>query len=92
MLLSLLSKEEKLHFIDLLMELISADGEPSETEKKILNRYKKEMGELIAKYKKSSLSQEKLIEYFVNKTYGKVILLQLPPRDGMFYFFRGDKR
>jgi len=31
-------------------------------------------------------------EYFINKTYGRVILLQLPPRDGMFYFFRGDKR
>lgn len=69
MLLSLLSKEEKLHFIDLLMELISADGEPSETEQKILNRYKKEMGELISKYKKSSLSLEKLIEYFVKKPY-----------------------
>ena len=42
MLLSLLSKEEKSHFLDLLNELISADGKPTETELSIKNRLKYE--------------------------------------------------
>ena len=62
MLLSLLSKEEKSHFLDLLNELISADGKPTETELSIKNRLKYEMGDEILKYKKSNLSKEKLIE------------------------------
>lgn len=31
-------------------------------------------------------------EFLKNKTYGRVILSQLPPRDGMFYLFQGGKR
>ena len=31
-------------------------------------------------------------EYLKNKTYGRVVLSQTEPRDGMFYYFRGDKR
>ncbi len=69
MLLTLLSKEEKFYFIDLLTELISADGKPTETELSIKNRLKYEMGDDIAKYKKSSLSKEKLVEYFKEKSY-----------------------
>ena len=69
MLLSLLSKEEKMYFLDLLNELISADGNPTETELSIKNRLKYEMGDEILKYKKSSLSKEKLIEYFAKKPY-----------------------
>ena len=41
MLLSLLSKEEKMHFLDLLNELISVDGNPTETELSIKNRFGK---------------------------------------------------
>ena len=69
MLLSLLSKEEKMHFLDLLNELISADGNPTETELSIKNKLKYEMGDEILKYKKSSLSKDKLIEYFAKKSY-----------------------
>jgi hypothetical protein len=69
MLLSLLSKEEKMYFLDLLNELISVDGAPSDTELNIKNRLKYEMGDEILKYKKSSLSREKLIEYFAKKSY-----------------------
>ena len=69
MLLSLLSEEEKSHFLDLLNELISADGKPTETELSIKNRLKYEMGDEILKYKKSNLSKEKLIEYFAQKSY-----------------------
>ena len=69
MLLSLLSKEEKMYFLDLLNELISVDGAPSDTELNIKNRLKYEMGDEILKYKKSSLSREKLIEFFAKKSY-----------------------
>ena len=69
MLLSLLSKEEKMYFLDLLNELISADGNPTETEISIKNRLKYEMGDEILKYKRSNLSKDKLIEYFSSKAY-----------------------
>ena len=69
MLLSLLSKEEKMYFLDLLNELITADGNPTETELSIKNRLKYEMGDEILKYKRSSLSKDKLIEYFSKKSY-----------------------
>lgn len=69
MLLSFLSKEEKMYFLDLLNELISADGNPTETELSIKNRLKYEMGDEILKYKRSNLSKDKLIEFFATKTY-----------------------
>ena len=69
MLLSLLSKEEKMYFLDLLNELISADGNPTETEISIKNRLKYEMGDEILKYKRSNLSKDKLIEYFSSKAH-----------------------
>ena len=69
MLLSLLSKEEKFYFIDLLSELVSVDGKPTETELGILNKLKHEMGEVILKHKKSNFSKEKLIAYFAEKPY-----------------------
>ena len=77
MLLSLLSKEEKMYFLDLLNELISVDGAPSDTELNIKNRLKYEMGDEILKYKKSSLSREKLIEFFAKKSYPTKILVYL---------------
>ena len=69
MLLSLLSKEEKNYFIDLATALVSIDGQPSEKEISIINKFKKELGPDVAKYKKGNFSQEKLIEYFANKAY-----------------------
>ena len=69
MLLSLLSKEEKNLFIDLAIELVSVDGTPTETELAIIKKFKKELGEDVAKYKKGNLSKDKLLEYFVKKQY-----------------------
>ena len=69
MLLSLLSKEEKNLFIDLAIELVSVDGTPTETELAIIKKFKKELGEDVAKYKKGNLSKDKLLEYFVKKPY-----------------------
>lgn len=69
MLLSLLSKEEKNYFIDLAVELVSIDGQPTEKELGIIKKFKRELGEDVAKYKKSGLSRDKIIDYFVQKTY-----------------------
>lgn len=68
MLLSLLSKEEKYYFIDLITKLVSVDGAANETEMQVINRLKYEMGEEAMKYRKSNLPIEKLIEYFSQKT------------------------
>ena len=68
MLLYLLNKEEKHRFIDLLITVISADGPTSETEKKIVEIVKYEMGEDAIKYRNSNMPLEKLIEYFTNKS------------------------
>lgn len=68
MLLSLLSKEEKFHFIDLLTKLVFVDGAASELELQIIERFRLEMGDDVLKYKKSNLKLDKLIEYFAAKT------------------------
>lgn len=68
MLLYLLNKEEKHRFIDLLITVISADGPTSETEKKIVEIVKYEMGEDAIKYRNSNMPLEKLIEYFSGKS------------------------
>ncbi|MGD9605438.1 MAG: hypothetical protein AB7V00_04720 [Bacilli bacterium] len=67
MFLSLLSREEKYYFIDLLALTVSVDGITSDLEKQIVNRLKFEIGEDILRYRKSSLSKDKLIEYFAQK-------------------------
>jgi len=68
MFLSLLSREEKQHFVDLLVKVVSVDGEASDMELQIINRLKHEMGEDVLKYRKSSLDREKLIDYFAEKS------------------------
>ncbi|MGI6710291.1 MAG: hypothetical protein ACOX4W_02485 [Bacilli bacterium] len=68
MYLSLLSKEEKFHFIDLLIKVVSIDGGTNETELQVINRLKYEMGEDVNKYKKSNATVEELIKYFSEKT------------------------
>ena len=68
MLLSLLTKEEKGYFIDLLVKLIHADGDPSQMDLQTFKRMKYEMGEEGLKYRMSNLSVDKLIEYFTTKT------------------------
>ena len=67
MLLSLLSREEKKYFIDLLNRVVLVDGKATETEQKIFNRLKYELGESFNSYKLSTLSIDKLINYFAKK-------------------------
>ncbi len=68
MFLSLLSKEEKSYFLDLITKLVSVDGEPNETEVQVINRLKYEMGEDAQRYRKGTQPLEKLIEYFAQKS------------------------
>ncbi len=67
MLLNLLTKEEKFYFIDLLVKVISLDGTANEMEMQIISKLKYEMGDDAARYRKSNLSLEKLIDYFTTK-------------------------
>ena len=67
MLLSLLTREEKKYFIDLLNRVVLVDGKATETEQKIFNRLKYELGENFNSYKISALSIDKLINYFAKK-------------------------
>ncbi|HHU56440.1 MAG TPA: DUF2207 domain-containing protein [Acholeplasmataceae bacterium] len=68
MFLSLLSKEEKHYFIDLLTKVVAVDGEANEIEMQVINRLKYEMGEDVLKYKRSNLTLEELIKYFSKKS------------------------
>jgi hypothetical protein len=68
MFLSLLSKEEKSYFLDLITKLVSVDGEPNETEVQVINRLRYEMGEDAQRYRKGTQPLEKLIEYFAQKS------------------------
>lgn len=68
MLLSLLTKEDKCYFLDLLRQLLLVDGEANEIEKQIFKKFRFEMGEDILKHKNSNLRTSKLIEYFLDKS------------------------
>ena len=68
MLLSLLNKEEKIYFIELVRKLIAIDGVVTDVEKAIVTKLRLEMGEDLEKAKSLKLDKNKLIEYFVNKT------------------------
>lgn len=68
MLLSLLSKDEKYYFLDLLSKVICSDGPVSDYEKKVVDLFKAEMGSDIAKYRRSNQNTEQLINYFTDKS------------------------
>ena len=68
MLLSLLSKEEKYYFLDLLSKVICSDGPVSDYEKKVIELYKAEMGSDITRYRRSNQDTEQLINYFIDKS------------------------
>ncbi|MDD4212068.1 MAG: hypothetical protein PHY42_01570 [Bacilli bacterium] len=68
MFLSLLSREEKFHFLDLISKLVSVDGEPSDTDLQVINRLKYEMGDDGQRYRKGNFNLKKLIEYFSKKS------------------------
>lgn len=67
MLLSLLQKEDKCYFLDLLRLLLVVDGESSEAEKQIYKKFKFEMGEEILKHRVQCTKKKELIAYFEGK-------------------------
>lgn len=67
MLLNLLTKDEKHKFLDLLVKVINSDGQTSEAEKVIIEKFRYEMGEDALRYHASGAPIEKLIEYFSEK-------------------------
>ena len=67
MLLSLLQKEDKCYFLDLLRLLLVVDGESSEAEKQIYKKFKFEMGEEILKHRVKCTNKKELITYFEPK-------------------------
>ena len=70
MLLNLLNKEEKTNFIELLKKTIAVDGPINDVEKNVIAKFQAEMGEDVGKFRLGSVTTEKLIEYFSNKSKG----------------------
>ncbi|AUD62309.1 hypothetical protein BK010_01450 [Tenericutes bacterium MO-XQ] len=66
MLLSLLTRKEKLKFLDLVMHMVSVDGEPTAIEQRLLNIMLAEVGDGIVKEYTFTLSKdlEETIDYF----------------------------
>ena len=66
MFLSLLTKKEKLKFLDLAVYMIDIDGKPTEVEKKLISRIYGEIGrEIVEEYTFSkSDSIDDTIDYF----------------------------
>lgn len=79
MLLSLLPKEEKIYFIELVRKLIEIDGEVSDAEKAIVKKLRLELGSDIEKAKNLKLSYEQLLDYFVTKnaTTKRIVFMNL---------------
>lgn len=68
MLLSLLSKEDKINFLDLLRQFIMVDGQPSEIEKQVQKKFAYEMGDdVIKRFTISKTDKKKLIDVFASK-------------------------
>lgn len=81
MLLSMLSRKEKLKFLDLAIHMVAIDGEATEFEKRILNIMLAEVGDEIIKEYTFSLSSnlEETIDFFTiaSKPIRNVVLLNL---------------
>lgn len=81
MFLSLLTKKEKLKFLDLAVYMIDIDGKPTEVEKKLISRIYGEIGrEIVEEYTFSkSDSIDDTIDYFkdVNQAVKNIVFLNL---------------
>jgi hypothetical protein len=66
MLLSLLTRKDKLKFLDLVMHMVAVDGEPTEIEQRLLNIMLAEVGDGIIKEYTFTLSEnlEETVNYF----------------------------
>ncbi len=67
MLLSLLTRKEKLKFLDLAMHIVSIDGDPTAIETRLLNMLLAEVGDNIIKEYTFTLSSDldETINYFI---------------------------
>lgn len=79
MFLSLLTKDEKYAYLDLLNMLLTTNGNMSEEGRKIFNRHRYETGEEGYRYRKSSQTAENLVKLFASKTefVKKVVFMNL---------------
>lgn len=81
MFLSLLTKKEKLKFLDLAVYMIDIDGKPTEVEKKLISRIYGEIGrEIVEEYTFSkSDSIDDTIDYFkdANPAVKNIVFLNL---------------
>lgn len=68
MLLSLLPKEDKIYFINLLRHLVFAGNESKEAEKQIEDKFRYEMGADVLKYRPANLDKKKIFDYFADKS------------------------
>lgn len=75
MFVGLLSKEEKDKFLSLAYHIANIDGEYSDKEKEIIDKYKRETG---LEFLRKGLVASELIDYFAkkNNSLKKVILLE----------------
>lgn len=68
MLLALLSKEDKINFLDLLRQFIIIDGQASELEKQVQKKFLYEMGDdVVKRFLTVKMDKKKLIKYFSEK-------------------------
>ncbi|MCR5422467.1 MAG: hypothetical protein K6E74_02405 [Bacilli bacterium] len=68
MLLALLSKEDKINFLDLLRQFIIIDGQASELEKQVQKKFLYEMGDdVVKRFPTVKMDKKKLIKYFSEK-------------------------
>ena len=81
MLLSLLTRKDKLKFLDLALHMVSVDGEPNVYEQRLLNMMLAEVGDGIVKEYTFTLSQDyqKTLKYFknVNNPVKNIVYLNL---------------
>lgn len=81
MLLSLLTRKEKLKFLDLAMHMVAVDGEPTDIEQRLLNIMLAEVGDGIVKEYTYTLSKdlEETLEYFrqANPSVKNIVYLNL---------------
>ena len=80
MFLSLLNKKEKLKFLDLAIYMVDIDGEPNETEKRVLSKMIAEIEEVKDEYSfEMTDSIENTINFFkdCNKVVKNVVYLNL---------------
>ena len=80
MFLSLLNKKEKLKFLDLAIYMVDIDGEPNETEKRVLTKMMAEIEEVKDEYSfEMTDSIENTVNFFkdCNKVVKNIVYLNL---------------